>query len=88
MPWLLLDPRRPLTIPQNHNEEIIPYKPELSISTDSFVNYNQSIYRVSDITVTPSDLESTCLVLVNGLGMIFFLAKIRVKLLLGSKYFF
>lgn len=69
MPWALLDPRRPVTLPSQAREEgIIPYMPELPIPQDHIINYNQSVANIRDIYTAPSGLESTCLVFAYGLG--------------------
>lgn len=73
MPWHLLDPRRPvLNTNQPREEGTIPYIPELPLSSESVINYNQSISRTKGIYTAPSGLESTCLVVAYGLGMLFF----------------
>lgn len=71
MPWHLLDPRRPvLNTNQPREEGTIPYIPELPLSSESVINYNQSISRIKGIYTSPSGLESTCLVVAYGLGKI------------------
>lgn len=71
MPWHLLDPRRPiLGYNQAREEGSIPYMPELPLSSESVINYNQSIARLKSIYTAPSGLESTCLVVAYGLGML------------------
>lgn len=70
MPWHLLDPRRPvLGSNQPREEGTIPYLPELPLSSESVINYNQSLGRIEGIYTAPSGLESTCLVVAYGLGM-------------------
>ncbi|XP_054745972.1 ER membrane protein complex subunit 1 isoform X1 [Anastrepha obliqua] len=70
MPWILLDPRRPITSnTQGREEGAIPYIPELPLPTENIINYNQTIARLSNIFTAPSGLESTCLVLATGLDM-------------------
>lgn len=49
-------------------EGIIPYIPELPVSTEAIINYNQSIYNIVGIHTSPAGLESTSLVLAYGLG--------------------
>lgn len=72
MPWAFLDPRRPILIPNQAREEgIIPYMPELQLPSENFINYNQSIAKIQGIYTAPSGLESTCLVVVYGLGKFF-----------------
>lgn len=69
MPWVLLDPRRPVLMPNQPREEgIIPYIPELHLPSESVINYNQSVANIRGIHVAPSGLESTCLVVAHGLG--------------------
>ncbi|XP_014216207.1 ER membrane protein complex subunit 1 isoform X2 [Copidosoma floridanum] len=70
LPWILLDPRRPIN-PELREEGVIPYMPEIPIHMDSIINYNQSVYRVSGIHTSPSGLESTCLVFVYGLDLFY-----------------
>lgn len=67
LPWMLVDPRRPIS-PEMREEGVIPYMPEIPIQMDAIVNYNQSVARVSGIQTSPSGLESTCLIFVHGLG--------------------
>ncbi|XP_055903168.1 ER membrane protein complex subunit 1 isoform X2 [Eupeodes corollae] len=70
MPWVLLDPRRPITMPNQAREEgSIPYIPELPLPTENIVNYNQTIARIRNIFTAPSGLESTCLVVATGLDL-------------------
>lgn len=70
MPWALLDPRRPVSTPNQVREEgSIPYIPELPLPTENTINYNQSIARIKDIYTAPSGLESTCLVVAYGLDL-------------------
>lgn len=70
MPWVLLDPRRPVTMPNQAREEgSIPYIPELPLPTENIVNYNQTIARIRNIFTAPSGLESTCLVVATGLDL-------------------
>lgn len=69
MPWHLLDPRRPvLGVNQQREEGTIPYIPELPLTSESIINYNQSLARIDGIYTAPSGLESTCLVVAYGLG--------------------
>lgn len=70
MHWALLDPRRPVTsVNQAREEGIIPYMPELPISSERILNYNQSVARMNGIYTVPSGLESTCLVFAYGLDI-------------------
>lgn len=69
MPWVLLDPRRPILLPNQGREEgVIPYIPELPLPSENVINYNQSVTAVKGIYTAPSGLESTSLVVVYGLG--------------------
>lgn len=73
MPWALLDPRRPILIPNQAREEgIIPYIPELQLPSENVINYNQSVINIKGIYAAPSGLESTCLVVAYGLGRQYF----------------
>lgn len=70
MPWIFLDPRRPVTIAgEARDEGVLSYMPELPMPSEGIINYNKSIERIKDIIAVPSGLESTCLVLVHGLGL-------------------
>ncbi|XP_070561640.1 ER membrane protein complex subunit 1-like [Ptychodera flava] len=72
MPKQFLDPRRPQIPTAAHKEEgLVPYLPELPITTEAFINYNQTVFGVRGIQTTPAGLESTCLVLVYGLDVFF-----------------
>ncbi|KAK7866597.1 hypothetical protein R5R35_010431 [Gryllus longicercus] len=70
LPWMFVDPRRPITVtPEMREEGVIPYMPELPVPSESIINYNQTVQRVQGIHTAPSGLESTCLVLVYGLDL-------------------
>jgi len=72
MPWLLLDPRRPLAPSAEPREEmVIPYQPELPLVSEAVINYNQTLLRVRGVHTAPSGLESTCLVTVYGLDLFY-----------------
>uniref|UniRef100_V5H5V3 ER membrane protein complex subunit 1 n=1 Tax=Ixodes ricinus TaxID=34613 RepID=V5H5V3_IXORI len=72
LPKALLDPRRPITPTAMHREEgLIPYMPELPISAEHIVNYNQSVARVTGFATAASGLESTCLVVAYGLDLFY-----------------
>ncbi|XP_067005032.2 ER membrane protein complex subunit 1 isoform X2 [Anabrus simplex] len=72
LPWMFVDPRRPITVtPEMREEGVIPYMPELPVSSESIINYNQTVQRVRGIHTAPSGLESTCLVLVYGLDLFY-----------------
>ena len=67
LPKALLDPRRPVIPTRETMEEgTIPYVPEIGLSTEALVNYNQSAFQVRDVFTWPAGLESTSLVLVYG----------------------
>lgn len=69
VPKAFLDPRRPLEPTQASKEEgIPPYMPELPLSWDNTINYNQTVFRIRDIHSEPSGLESTSLIVAYGLG--------------------
>lgn len=92
MPWHLLDPRRPiLGYNQPREEGSIPYLPELPLSSESVINYNQSIARIKGIYTAPSGLESTCLVVAYGLGTlpfsIYFIVILNIILILILDFF-
>jgi len=68
-----LDPRRPLgkATPQEMQEGLISYIPEIPMMPPSTFSYNLTIERISGIYTTPTKLESTCLVLVTGIDMFY-----------------
>lgn len=69
VPKAFVDPRRLLEpTPQSKEEGVPPYMPELPLSFEGTVNYNQSVYRVREIGCEPSGLESTSLLVAYGLG--------------------
>ncbi|XP_039284689.1 ER membrane protein complex subunit 1 isoform X2 [Nilaparvata lugens] len=69
IPWMFLDPRRPLG--DIREEGVIPYMPELPLPAESIINYNQTLHRVRAIHTAPSGLESTCLVFIYGLDLFY-----------------
>ncbi|CAN8006002.1 unnamed protein product [Ixodes hexagonus] len=72
LPKAFLDPRRPITPTAMHREEgLMPYMPELPISAEHIVNYNQSVARVTGFATAASGLESTCLVVAYGLDLFY-----------------
>lgn len=72
VPWMFVDPRRPITVtPEMREEGVIPYMPELPMPSDAIINYNQTVQRVKGIHTAPSGLESTCLVFVYGLDLFY-----------------
>lgn len=87
LPWMLLDPRRPLSsTPELREEPVIPYMPELPTLPEAIINYNQTMFRVRGIHTSPSGLESTCLVFVYGLGQYTTYKCCLTKLLLCVKW--
>ncbi|KAF7637957.1 EMC1_C domain-containing protein [Meloidogyne graminicola] len=67
-----LDARRPLEMLLEHREEmLIPYIPELPLSTEDFINYNQTVMKVRQIRSAPSGLESSSLIFVFGLDLFY-----------------
>uniref|UniRef100_A0A0R3RJ93 ER membrane protein complex subunit 1 n=1 Tax=Elaeophora elaphi TaxID=1147741 RepID=A0A0R3RJ93_9BILA len=68
----LLDARRPLEMTQELAEEmLLPYRPELPIASEDFINYNQSIHGIRGFKTSPSGLESTSLMLAYGTDLFF-----------------
>uniref|UniRef100_A0A9J2Q256 ER membrane protein complex subunit 1 n=1 Tax=Ascaris lumbricoides TaxID=6252 RepID=A0A9J2Q256_ASCLU len=68
----IIDARRPLEMtPELAEEMLIPYRPELPIAPEDFVNYNQTVYNIRSIKASPSGLESTSLMLAYGLDLFF-----------------
>lgn len=68
----MLDARRPLEMtPQFAEEMLIPYRPELPLLSEDFINYNQTVLQVRGIKAAPSGLESTSLVFAYGLDLFF-----------------
>ncbi|PAA92794.1 hypothetical protein BOX15_Mlig023688g2 [Macrostomum lignano] len=62
-----LDPRRPFDMtPEFQEEGLMPYHPEVPMSTQAIVNYNQSLHRVEGMVTVPTGLESTSLLFVHG----------------------
>lgn len=70
LPWLLVQPRFS-DIPCGPEESCIPYMPEIPLPTEACINYNQSVWKISGITVAPARLESTSHVLVHGLDIFY-----------------
>ncbi|CAH1784560.1 unnamed protein product [Owenia fusiformis] len=67
-----LDARRPVIPKPEHREEgIIPYIPEIPLSFEQFINYNQSVFNIRGIHTSPSGLESTSLMIAYGLDIFF-----------------
>lgn len=74
LPRMILQPRlsQQHYVQQIQDEDGVilsmPYIPELPLPDEMIINYNQSVKRVTGIKTWPTRLESTCLVLVHGLG--------------------
>lgn len=69
MPWVYLEPRRPVTpTPDQREEGLIPYAPELPLPSEAVINYNRTLLKIKAIHTAPSGLESTSLILATGLG--------------------
>ncbi|KAI1727507.1 PQQ-like domain-containing protein [Ditylenchus destructor] len=67
-----VDARRRIDLtPEMRDEMIIPYMPELPVSTEDLINYNQSLHDIKGIKTASSGLESTSLVFVYGLDMFY-----------------
>ncbi|KAJ0177967.1 hypothetical protein K1T71_006840 [Dendrolimus kikuchii] len=72
MPWLYLEPRRPVTpSPEQREEGLVPYAPELPLPSEAVINYNRTLHRINSIYTAPSGLESTSLVLATGLDLFY-----------------
>ncbi|XP_026333512.1 ER membrane protein complex subunit 1 [Hyposmocoma kahamanoa] len=72
MPWVYLEPRRPVTpTPDQREEGLIPYAPELPLPSEAVINYNRTLLKIKAIHTAPSGLESTCLVLATGLDLFY-----------------
>lgn len=72
IPWILIDPRRPLKMTEVEKEEnLLPYMPEIPLNYEFSLNYYNYVYNVRGITTSPSGLESTSLVFVYGLDIYF-----------------
>jgi len=72
IPKLFLDPRRSVyQTPEQREEGLIPYLPELPIATEHIINYNLTVEGITSIYSSPAGLESTSLVFAYGLDMFF-----------------
>ncbi|XP_049871147.1 ER membrane protein complex subunit 1 [Pectinophora gossypiella] len=72
LPWAYLEPRRPVTpTPEQREEGLIPYAPELPLPSEAVINYNQTVLKVRAIYTAPAGLESTSLVLATGLDLFY-----------------
>ncbi|XP_019873481.2 ER membrane protein complex subunit 1 [Aethina tumida] len=70
IPWLLLQPRF-ADAACGPEESCIPYMPEIPLPHEAYINYNQTLGRISGIAVAPAKLESTSHVLVYGLDLFY-----------------
>ncbi|XP_063392150.1 ER membrane protein complex subunit 1 isoform X1 [Cydia fagiglandana] len=72
LPWAFLEPRRSATLsPEQREEGLIPYAPELPLPAEAVVNYNRSLHRVTALYTEAAGLESTSLVLATGLDLFY-----------------
>lgn len=72
IPWLLLDPRRPLKMTEVEREEaLIPYMPEIPLNYEFSLNYYNYVFNIRGIATAPSGLESTSLVFAYGLDLFY-----------------
>jgi len=69
-----LDPRRPRTkklTSEEIEERLVPYSEYLPILPTSFVTYDKAVAKLSSVSIEPSRLESTCLVLACGVDLFY-----------------
>lgn len=72
IPWLLVDPRRPLKMTEMEREEaLIPYMPEIPLNYEFSLNYYNYAFNIRGIATAPSGLESTSLVFAYGLDLFY-----------------
>ncbi|XP_073952137.1 ER membrane protein complex subunit 1 isoform X1 [Choristoneura fumiferana] len=72
LPWAFLEPRRsPTPTPEQREEGIIPYAPELPLPAEAVLNYNLTLQRVNALYTEAAGLESTSLVLATGLDLFY-----------------
>ena len=90
---MFVDPRRLLEpTPASKEEGVPPYIPELPLSYEATLNYNQSVYRIREIHCEPSGLENTSLLVAYGLGMLtsvyhlYYVIKLLEQLRLNGSY--
>ena len=71
LPAPLLDPRRPLAPPSAHEkaEKLLQYAPFLPLSHEAFVTKDVVVPHITHLISTPTQLESTTLVVVCGLDI-------------------
>lgn len=68
----LLDPRRPSLKPTNadRDEGLLPYSEYLPVPATSFLARASRARRIRGMSISPADVESTCLVLAYGLDIL------------------
>ncbi|KAI5633588.1 ER membrane protein complex subunit 1 [Phthorimaea operculella] len=72
LPWEYLEPRRPVTpTPEQREEGLIPYAPEVPLPSEAVINYNMTLHKVRQIYTAAAGLESTSLVLATGLDLFY-----------------
>ncbi|CAF0738689.1 unnamed protein product [Didymodactylos carnosus] len=72
IPWMFIDPRRPLDMTQMDREEgLIMYTPELMINYEYVINYYQFVYNIRSIHTMATGLESTSAVFAYGLDLFY-----------------
>ncbi|XP_062505599.1 ER membrane protein complex subunit 1-like [Corticium candelabrum] len=70
LPKMLLDARRTVSMmPEQSEEFMIPYQPELPLRAVDVVNYNQTVINVKGLHTVSAGLESTCLLFAYGLDL-------------------
>ncbi|KAJ3303622.1 hypothetical protein HDU76_005326, partial [Blyttiomyces sp. JEL0837] len=69
----MLDPRRPIGQPTSDDKEemLIPYQPVIPYMPREVVSYNLTVAGVEGIISSPSEIESTSLVIAYGLDLFF-----------------
>jgi len=80
----MVDPRRPVLNPDLPDSEkqklvnqddqmdgILPYHPRLPVNPRNIITYNQTIEGINGVSVSRTNLESTCLVVAHGFDMFF-----------------
>lgn len=50
---------------------LVPYHPVIGTDARAYLNYHESVFRLKGIKVSPTNLESTSLVMANGLDLFF-----------------
>ncbi|XP_065890097.1 ER membrane protein complex subunit 1-like [Dysidea avara] len=70
LPKMALDPMRTLEA-SDYSSGVPKYVPVLPVNSTFFVNYNQTVEKLSGIVMSPSGIESTSLLLAHGLDLFF-----------------